>query len=103
MKRTGRDSSSRPAVVWRVYFGPWEGEGSRASISEPEPAYRTRRASRTCTSTTSRNRDEPGQHEGVVEVIVAKQRNGPTGEITLSYLKEFMRYEDFAVGGPFED
>jgi len=48
------------------------------------------------------DRFEPGQHEGVVEVIVAKQRNGPTGEITLAYLKEFMRYEDFAVGGPFE-
>jgi replicative DNA helicase len=48
------------------------------------------------------DRYEPGQHEGVVEVIIGKQRNGPTGEITLTYLKEFMRYEDFAVGGPFE-
>ncbi len=48
------------------------------------------------------DRYEPGQHEGVVEVIVAKQRNGPTGEVTLTYLKEYMRYEDFAVGGPFE-
>jgi replicative DNA helicase len=48
------------------------------------------------------DRYEPGQHEGVVEVIVGKQRNGPTGEITLTYLKEFMRYEDFAVGGPFD-
>jgi replicative DNA helicase len=40
---------------------------------------------------------EPGQHEGIVEVIVAKQRNGPTGEITLTYLKQFMRFENFAV------
>jgi replicative DNA helicase len=47
------------------------------------------------------DRYDPGQ-QGVIEVIVAKQRNGPTGEITLSYLKEFMRYEDFAVGSPFE-
>jgi replicative DNA helicase len=45
---------------------------------------------------------EPGQHEGTVEVIVAKQRNGPTGEITLTYLKQFMRFENFAVGIPFE-
>src|SRR5439155_5516831 len=29
---------------------------------------------------------EPGQHEGTVEVMIAKQRNGPTGEITLTYL-----------------
>jgi replicative DNA helicase len=40
---------------------------------------------------------EPGQHEGVVEVIVAKQRNGPTGDVTLMYVKQFMRFENFAV------
>jgi replicative DNA helicase len=44
---------------------------------------------------------EPGQHEGVIEVIVAKQRNGPTGEVTLTYLKQFMRFENFAVDAPF--
>ena len=46
---------------------------------------------------------EPGQHEGIVEVIIAKQRNGPTGEITLTYLKQFMRFENFAVGTPFDE
>jgi replicative DNA helicase len=44
---------------------------------------------------------EPGQHEGTTEVIIAKQRNGPTGDITLTYLKQFMRFENFAVEGPF--
>jgi replicative DNA helicase len=44
---------------------------------------------------------EPGQHEGTVEVIIGKQRNGPTGEITLTYLKQFMRFENFAVAEPF--
>jgi replicative DNA helicase len=44
---------------------------------------------------------EPGQHEGVIEVIVAKQRNGPTGEVTLTFLKQFMRFENFAVEAPF--
>jgi replicative DNA helicase len=48
------------------------------------------------------DRYEPGQHEGVTEVIIAKQRNGPTGEVTLTYLKQFMRFENFAVGTPFE-
>jgi replicative DNA helicase len=47
-------------------------------------------------------RYEPGQQEGVVEVIVGKQRNGPTGEITLAYIKQFMRFEDYAVGTTFE-
>jgi replicative DNA helicase len=45
--------------------------------------------------------DKEGQHEGVVEVIVAKQRNGPTGEVTLTFLKQFMRFENFAVEAPF--
>jgi replicative DNA helicase len=40
---------------------------------------------------------EPGQQEGLVEVIVAKQRNGPTGEVSLMYVKQFMRFENFAV------
>ena len=48
------------------------------------------------------DRYEPGQHEGIIEVIVAKQRNGPTGEITLACLKQFMRYEDYNAGTPFD-
>jgi replicative DNA helicase len=40
---------------------------------------------------------EPGQNPGTVEIIIAKQRNGPTGEVTLTFLKEFMRFENFAV------
>jgi replicative DNA helicase len=43
---------------------------------------------------------EPGQHEGVVEVLIAKQRNGPTGEITLAFLKQYMRFENYAVESP---
>jgi replicative DNA helicase len=45
---------------------------------------------------------EPGQREGTVEIMIAKQRNGPTGEITLTFLKQFMRFENFAVEQPFE-
>lgn len=47
----------------------------------------------------------PGKFDGgiednIIEVIVAKQRNGPTGDITLKYEKSQMRYENF--GGDFE-
>jgi replicative DNA helicase len=35
------------------------------------------------------------QEDNILEVIIAKQRNGPTGEVTLTYLKQFMRYENY--------
>jgi replicative DNA helicase len=42
---------------------------------------------------------EGGQEDNLTEVLVAKQRNGPTGDITLTFLKQYMRYENYAVGG----
>src|SRR5262249_7107116 len=40
MKRASRVLyPGRPAVVWRVYFGPWEGEGSRASRPSLKTTY----------------------------------------------------------------
>jgi replicative DNA helicase len=42
-----------------------------------------------------------GVEDNIIEVIVAKQRNGPTGEVTLSYLKPYMRYENYAAGDGF--
>lgn len=35
------------------------------------------------------------QDDNILEIIVAKQRNGPTGEITLTWMKEYNRYENY--------
>ena len=42
--------------------------------------------------------DEEARQEksGEAELIIAKQRNGPVGEIPLTFLKEFTRFEDRA-------
>lgn len=42
----------------------------------------------------------PTDRPGEVDCDVAKNRNGPTGTVTLSYRKEFMRFDDLATGAP---
>lgn len=36
------------------------------------------------------------ENEGLAEIIIAKQRNGPTGNINLTFLREYTRFENFA-------
>jgi replicative DNA helicase len=38
---------------------------------------------------------ERGQHEGLVDLIVAKHRNGPVGDVPLVYVKQHMRFESY--------
>ncbi len=42
-----------------------------------------------------------GEEDNLLEVIIAKQRNGPTGDMTLTWISRYMRFENYAgdVGG----
>ncbi|WP_371322654.1 replicative DNA helicase [Dechloromonas sp. ZY10] len=44
------------------------------------------------------NRDNP-DNKGMAEVIIGKQRNGPTGTVRLAFIGEFTRFENLASGG----
>ena len=41
----------------------------------------------------------PTEAQGVAELIIAKQRNGPTGIVKLAFIREFTRFENLAGGG----
>jgi replicative DNA helicase len=37
--------------------------------------------------------------KGIADIIIAKQRNGPTGEVHLTFLGKYTRFENLAAGG----
>ncbi|MCU0585502.1 MAG: replicative DNA helicase [Desulfobacterales bacterium] len=42
------------------------------------------------------NKEETNPHKGTAEVILAKQRNGPTGDVLLTFLSAYTRFENLA-------
>jgi len=47
------------------------------------------------------NKDENNPKKGAAEIILAKQRNGPVGDVHLTFLNAYTRFEDMAVGHDF--
>ena len=40
------------------------------------------------------------EDQGIAEIIIGKQRNGPIGSVKLSFLNEFTRFENYAPDLP---
>jgi replicative DNA helicase len=44
------------------------------------------------------DKDAPVDAQGVAELIIGKQRNGPTGVVKVAFIREFTRFENLAAG-----
>jgi len=42
------------------------------------------------------NKDENNPNKGIAELLLKKQRNGPTGEVKLTFISTYTRFEDLA-------
>ncbi|MBA2352041.1 MAG: replicative DNA helicase [Burkholderiales bacterium] len=41
------------------------------------------------------------QEKGIAEILISKQRNGPIGEVKLTFIPEFTRFENYASSGRY--
>ncbi|MBI3600401.1 MAG: replicative DNA helicase [Nitrospinae bacterium] len=42
---------------------------------------------------------ETPENQGIADIIIGKQRNGPTGTVKLSFFKEYTRFDNLAISG----
>jgi replicative DNA helicase len=45
--------------------------------------------------------NKESKEPGVAEIIIGKQRNGPIGSVTLTFLGQYTKFENFAPANPY--
>jgi replicative DNA helicase len=47
--------------------------------------------------------DSNTTRKGIADIIIAKQRNGPVGDVQLTFLGQFTKFENFAPESAYQD
>ena len=69
-----------------------------ARVGRPRAGRRRRDVHLPRGSCTPTRTQPPTDAQGVAELIIGKQRNGPTGVVKLAFIREFTRFENLAPG-----
>ena len=97
--REGAERADRRAVAAEPRAGvalrPSAAAVGPARIGRARAGRRRRRSSSTARSSTP-TRMRRSDAQGVAELIIGKQRNGPTGVVKLAFIREFTRFENLA-------
>ena len=81
-----------------VALGPPPAAVGPARIGRPRAGRRCRALHLPRGSVCATRVSRPPDAQGVAELIIGKQRNGPTGAVKLAFIREFTRFENLAGG-----
>jgi replicative DNA helicase len=98
LKFLARDLKVPVIALAQVNRGSEERQDHTPRLSDLRESGSIEQDADTCMMLHRPARFDRSQEDTILEVHIAKQRNGPTGQITLSYLKQFMRFENYAAG-----
>jgi replicative DNA helicase len=101
LKFLARELSIPVVALAQVNRSSEDRQDHRPRLSDLRESGSIEQDADTCFLLHRQEKTDPNQRDDTIEVIIGKQRNGPTGEVTLVYRKQFMRYENYAPDAPY--
>jgi len=102
VKALARELSLPVVALAQVNRSSEDREGNQPKVSDLRESGSLEQDADTVMLLHRPERHNPGEREGEVDVIIGKQRNGPTGQVTLSFVKEHARFDNHSVRTPFD-
>lgn len=95
LKFLARDLNIPVIALAQVNRAAEDRQDHRPRLSDLRESGSIEQDADTCMMLHRPGKFDGAQEDNILEIIIAKQRNGPTGEITLTWMKEYNRYENY--------